>query len=113
MKVGDKVKRISTQKYNDIIGTVVELQGTGAFVQWGGDRVSGPNQPYLIPQSDLLVVQSLPAPPSDDNGGGGNGGNGGIGKKETDELTPQTKSSKTPVIAGIAIAALLLLRGAK
>lgn len=102
MKVGDKVKRISTKKYNDITGTVVELQGTSAWVQWGGQRVGGPNQPYLIPQSDLLVVESIPAPPSGDDD-----------TQEKNDTTTQPKSSKTPVIAGIAIAALLLLRGAK
>jgi hypothetical protein len=100
VKVGDKVRRLSTAKYNDITGTVVEIQGTTVYVSWGGTRVSGPVQPYPVPASDLVVVDAAP-PKTDDTGG------------ETGDDTGEPSKSGFPAIAGIAIAALLLWRGSK
>jgi hypothetical protein len=112
VKVGDKVRRLSTATYNDIVGTVVEIQGTTVYVSWGGTRVSGPAQPYPVPQSDLVVVQAAPPPPPPtDEGGNAFDGNDDKGNGENGE-TEKPKSS-LPLIAGIAIAALLLWRGSK
>lgn len=111
MKVGDKVRRLSTAKYNDIIGTVVEIQGTTVYVSWGGTRISGPAQPYPVPASDLVVVDAAP-PKTDDTGGDTGDDTGGDNGGDNDDNGKPSKSG-FPTIAGIAIAALLLWRGSK
>jgi hypothetical protein len=105
MKVGDKVRRPSTEKYNDIVGTVTQVQGSTVWVDWHQMGMTGPIPPYAIPASELVVVQAAAPDPQDDTETDD--------AKETNGEDQKPVASKLPTVAAIAIGALLLWRGAK